>query len=199
MIALGAMEGTISDHRSESLWIMAPGLDTLASASADSEPVPAGDSGDKRSRKRNAAYDDLFVNVSPRRSHETDKSGLLDVLAAVLSPSSVKLEGAPFAPVGAVIGRKQGQSARGKARAKSRGAPKAQHPKQKTPAATQSSSYATKNHLKTDTDSSDCDDTPRNAPSSMSASSLMVSAGGEGEAHSAVVPPRALTVRERHR
>lgn len=216
MIAVGSMEsGTLESHRSpESLWIMAPGLDTLASASADSEPVPAGgDSAEKRSRKRNAAYDDIFVSVSPRKYHEMDKTVLLaDVLAAVLSPPSVKSEIFASSSVGAANGRKQASSTNGtakatskttsKAKANNRGANKAQHTtKPKTPSTASSSSYTLKNHSKTDTDSSDCDDTSRTTLSSGPACSLMVVDRDDDDKMQAavVLPARALTVRERHR
>ena len=89
------MDGKVmsdSIRHTNSSWIMAPGLDTLASAIAEAIPAPTtlNTTMEQMLKKRKAASEELFPHCSPRKNDELDKTLLLvDVLAAaaVLSPS----------------------------------------------------------------------------------------------------------------
>ena len=212
------MEGgtTLEPHRlAEEIWIMAPGLDTLASASADSEPVVAdGRIIGYQQKKRKNPYDGIFGNG---KNSDMDKTDLLaDALAAVIEPQRLISGTAdqnlirPYPTVGTSAGKAPTTKAAPKVKAAPKTAGNKTPAQAKLKAVTAavsapSSSFAKSKKAQNDSDSSDSDSGAAPVQSSLPSSSGQqiasegLSSGDVGVESVVVIPQRALTVRERHR
>lgn len=217
-------DGTaLEPHRyTEGVWIMAPGLDTLASASADSERVHA----DARcisfqEKKRKNPYDGIFESGKNIDMNKTDL--LADALAAVIEPPRL-ISGTvdrdlptsylsehrmilPAPTVGSGTGKVPIIKAKIKSTSKTAATKTPAQLKPKTIVSSVSAPSSASVKIKkkqNDSDSSDSDGggapVHGRLPSSGQQSTPEELSNGDSIGESVVViPQRALTVRERHR